>query len=335
VSHSADLSVVWAMIIAFAILAYVMMDGFDLGIGILFPALAVGPERDRAMNAIAPVWDGNETWLVLGGGALLAAFPLAYSIILPATYPPMIAMLLGLLFRGVAFEFRWRDPRHRPHWDIAFNLGSLIAALSQGITLGAILQGIRVVNRGYAGGWLDWLSPFTVLTGVSLVLGYALLGSTWLIWKTDGSGQVHARRLAMRLGIATVAAMAAVSIATPYLHYDYWRRWFSMPNVLFTAQVPLLVVVACAVFVWSLRRGAERLPFLMALALFLLNFIGLSISVFPYLVPRAVTIWDAAAPASSQTFMLAGIAVIMPVIIAYTGWAYWVFRGKADTHGYH
>ena len=334
-SHSADLSVVWAMIIAFAILAYVMMDGFDLGIGILFPALAVGPERDRAMNAIAPVWDGNETWLVLGGGALLAAFPLAYSIILPATYPPMIAMLLGLLFRGVAFEFRWRDPRHRPHWDIAFNLGSLIAALSQGITLGAILQGIRVVNRGYAGGWLDWLSPFTVLTGVSLVLGYALLGSTWLIWKTDGSGQVHARRLAMRLGIATVAAMAAVSIATPYLHYDYWRRWFSMPNVLFTAQVPLLVVVACAVFVWSLRRGAERLPFLMALALFLLNFIGLSISVFPYLVPRAVTIWDAAAPASSQTFMLAGTAVIMPVIIAYTGWAYWVFRGKADTHGYH
>jgi cytochrome d ubiquinol oxidase subunit II len=330
-----DLTIVWALIIGFAILAYVVMDGFDLGIGILFPTLAVGPERDHAMNAIAPVWDGNETWLVLGGGGLLAAFPLAYSIILPATYPTMIAMLLGLLFRGVAFEFRWRDPVHRPYWDAAFALGSLVAALSQGITLGAILQGIRVVNGAYAGGWLDWLSPFTVLTGVAVVLGYALLGSTWLIWKTEGTGQVHARRLAMKLAIATLAAMAAVSIATPYLHYDYWRRWFSMPNVLFTAQVPLLVIITSVIFVWSLRRGAERLPFLMTLALFFLNFVGLGISVFPYLVPRAVTIWDAAAPASSQRFMLVGVAIIMPVIIAYTGWAYWVFRGKADTHGYH
>ena len=330
-----DLTIVWVLIIAFAILAYVVMDGFDLGIGILFPTLAVGPERDHAMNAIAPVWDGNETWLVLGGGALLAAFPLAYSIILPATYPPMIAMLLGLLFRGVAFEFRWRDPAHRRYWDTAFTLGSLVAALAQGITLGAILQGIRVADGAYAGGWLDWLSPFTLLTGISLVLGYALLGSTWLIWKTTGSGQAHARRLAMKLAIGTVAAMAAVSVATPYLHYDYWRRWFSMPNVLFTAQVPLLVVITSAVFVWSLRRGAERLPFLMTLALFLLNFVGLGISVFPYLVPRAVTIWDAAAPAASQKFMLVGVAVIMPVILAYTGWAYWVFRGKADTHGYH
>jgi cytochrome d ubiquinol oxidase subunit II len=332
---SLDLAIVWALILAFVILAYVVMDGFDLGIGILFPTLEVGPERDRAMNAIAPVWDGNETWLVLGGGALLAAFPLAYSIILPATYPLMIAMLLGLLFRGVAFEFRWRDPPHRKYWDAAFALGSLVAAFSQGITVGTILQGIRVVNGTYAGGWLDWLSPFTVLTGVSVVLGYALLGSTWLIWKTDGTGQVHARRLAMKLAIGTVVAMAAVSVATPYLHYDYWRRWFSMPNVLFTAQVPLLVLVTSAIFVWSLRRGAERLPFLMTLALFVLNFVGLSISVFPYLVPRAVTIWDAAAPASSQRFMLAGVSVIMPVIIAYTGWAYWVFRGKAGTHGYH
>jgi cytochrome bd ubiquinol oxidase subunit II len=332
---SADLPIVWALILGFVILMYVVMDGFDLGIGILFPTLAVGPERDRAMNAIAPVWDGNETWLVLGGGTLLAAFPLAYSIILPATYPLMIAMLLGLLFRGVAFEFRWRDPLHRAYWDTAFALGSLIAALSQGITVGTILQGIRVVNGAYGGGWLDWLSPFTVLTGVAVVLGYALLGSTWLIWKTEGSEQAHARRLAMKLAIGTVVAMVAVSVATPYLHYDYWRRWFSMPNVLFTAQVPLLVLVTSAIFVWSLRRGAERLPFLMTLALFVLNFVGLSISVFPYLVPRAVTIWDAAAPASSQGFLLVGVSVIMPVILAYTGWAYWVFRGKVGTHGYH
>jgi cytochrome d ubiquinol oxidase subunit II len=335
VTYSHDLSVVWALIIAFAILAYVVMDGFDLGIGILFPTLAVGSERDQAMNSIAPVWDGNETWLILGGGGLMAAFPLAYSIILPATYPLMIAMLLGLLFRGVAFEFRWRDPGHRRYWDAAFALGSFVAALAQGITLGAILQGIRVVRDGYGGGWLDWLSPFTLLTGISLVLGYALLGSTWLIWKTEGSGQAHARRLAFRLGIATLVAMTAVSAATPFLHYDYWRRWLSMPNVLFTAQVPLLVLITSTIFVWSLKRGAERLPFLMTLALFVLNFVGLGISIFPYLVPRAVTIWDAAAPEQSQVFMLFGVAVIMPVIIAYTLWAYWVFRGKAGTHGYH
>jgi cytochrome d ubiquinol oxidase subunit II len=170
---SIDLTTFWAAIIGFAVMAYVVMDGFDLGIGILFPSFAVGDERDRAMNSIAPVWDGNETWLVMGGGGLLAAFPLAYAIILPATYPLMIAMLLGLVFRGVAFEFRWRDPGHRPLWDIAFWVGSLIAAFAQGVTLGAILQGIHVVNDAYAGGWLDWLSPFIILTGVAVVIGYA------------------------------------------------------------------------------------------------------------------------------------------------------------------
>jgi cytochrome d ubiquinol oxidase subunit II len=334
-SYSANLSIIWLLIIAFAIFAYVVMDGFDLGIGILFPTLAVGTERDQAMNSVAPVWDGNETWLVLGGGGLLAAFPLAYSIILPATYPPMIAMLLGLVFRGVAFEFRWRDPDHRRHWDAAFAAGSSIAALAQGIILGTILQGIRVERDGYGGGWLDWLSPFTLLTGASLILGYALLGSTWLVWKTEGAGQAHARRMALKLGIGTLIAIAAVSAATPYLHHDYWRRWFSMPNVMFTAQVPLLVIITSVIFVWSLRRGAERLPFIMALALFLLNFAGLGISVYPYLVPHAITIWDAAAPPHSQMFLLIGVAVIMPVILAYTTWAYWVFRGKVGTHGYH
>jgi cytochrome d ubiquinol oxidase subunit II len=330
-----DLTVVWAIIIAFAVFAYVVMDGFDLGIGLLFPTFTVGEERDQAMNAIAPVWDGNETWLVMGGGGLFAAFPLAYAIILPATYPLMIAMLLGLVFRGVAFEFRWRDPGHRALWDSAFTLGSLVAALAQGITLGALLQGVRVVNDAYAGGWLDWLSPFSVLTGVALAIGYALLGATWLIWKTDGVAQRHARRLAFGLGLATLAVLAAVSLATPFLHYDYWRRWFTVPSVLLTAQVPLLVLIAGGVFFWSLRRGAERLPFLMALALFLLGFVGLGISMYPYVVPRVVTIWDAAAPPSSQLFMLVGAVVIIPTILAYTGWAYWVFRGKAGAHGYH
>ena len=330
-----DLTLVWGGIISFAVFAYVVMDGFDLGIGILFPIFAVGHERDQAMNSIAPVWDGNETWLVLGGGGLLAAFPLAYAVILPATYPLMIAMLLGLVFRGVAFEFRWRDASHRAYWDLAFTVGSFLAALAQGITLGAILQGIRVVDNAYAGGWLDWLSPFTVLTGLSVVCGYALLGATWLVWKTDGSGQAHARRMAFALGIATLIAMVAVSAATPFLAYDYWRRWFSLPGVFLTAQVPLLTVIVTVAFFWSLRRGAERLPFLMALALFLMGFVGLGVSMYPYLVPRAITLWDAAAPPSSQSFMLVGTAVIFPIIIAYTCWAYWVFRGKVGTHGYH
>jgi cytochrome d ubiquinol oxidase subunit II len=330
-----DLTTIWAGIIGFAVFAYVVMDGFDLGIGILFPTFSVGEERDQSMNSIAPVWDGNETWLVLGGGGLFAAFPLAYAIILPATYPLIIAMLLGLVFRGVAFEFRWRDPRHRAFWDVAFSLGSVLAAFTQGITLGAILQGVHVENDAYAGGWLDWLSPFSLLTGAAVVVGYALLGATWLIWKTEGSTQQRARRLALPLGVATLLVLGAVSAATPFLTYDYWRRWFAMPGVLLTAQVPLLVAICAVTFFWSLKRGAERLPFMTALGLFFLGFVGLGISIYPYVVPRAVTIWDAAAPPQSQLFMLVGAAVIIPIILAYTGWAYWVFRGKVGTHGYH
>ena len=330
-----DLTTIWAGIIAFAVFAYVVMDGFDLGIGVLFPTFAVGEERDQAMNAIAPVWDGNETWLVLGGGGLFAAFPLAYAIIMPATYPLMIAMLLGLVFRGVAFEYRWRDPRHRALWDAAFSLGSLVAAIAQGITLGAILQGIRVENLAYGGGWLDWLSPFTLLTGFAVAAGYALLGATWLIWKTSGKTQSHARRLAFFFGISTLFALGLVSASTPFLAYDYWRRWFDFPGVLLTAQVPLLVAVTAIVFFRSLKRGGERLPFLSALTIFLLGFIGLAISMYPYVVPRAVTIWDAAAPERSQSFMLIGTLVIVPVILIYTFWAYWVFRGKVGAEGYH
>ncbi|GAC1417634.1 MAG: cytochrome d ubiquinol oxidase subunit II [Novosphingobium sp.] len=330
-----DLTVIWAGIIAFAVFAYVVMDGFDLGIGILFPSFQVGEERDQAMNSIAPVWDGNETWLVLGGGGLFAAFPLAYAIIMPAIYPPIIAMLLGLVFRGVAFEFRWRDPAHRRVWDAAFALGSTTAAFAQGVTLGALLQGVKVVNFAYAGGWTDWLSPFTMLTGASVVLGYGLLGATWLIWKTEGSAQAHARRLAYWLAIATLGAMGLVSAATPYLAYEYYKHWFTMPGVLLTAQVPILVIVSAALFFRALGRGHERAPFVYALGWFLLGFVGLAISMYPYLIPPSITIWDAAAPHDSQAFMLVGAAVIVPVILVYTAWAYWVFRGKVGTEGYH
>jgi cytochrome d ubiquinol oxidase subunit II len=329
------LATIWAFLIAFAVFAYIVMDGFDLGIGILFPAFGVGEERDSAMNSIAPVWDGNETWLVLGGGGLFAAFPLAYAILMPALYPLIVAMLLALVFRGVAFEFRWRDPGHRRFWDFAFTAGSVTAAFTQGMALGAILQGVTVADRAYAGGWLDWLSPFSVLTGLGLVAGYALLGATWLIWKTEGGAQGHAYRLAGRFGILTLAAIAAVSVATLTLDTDYKARWLDMPNVLFTAQVPLLVAIFSAAFWWSLKRRKEVLPFLLALGLFLLSFLGLGISMYPHIVPTSVTIVEAAAPARSQGFMLIGAGILIPIILAYTAWSYWVFRGKVGAEGYH
>jgi len=330
-----DLTALWAFIIAFGIFAYVVMDGFDLGIGILFPSFAAGEERDQAMNSIAPVWDGNETWLVLGGGGLFAAFPLAYAIILPATYPLIIAMLLGLIFRGVAFEFRSRDPRHRTFWEMAFSGGSLVAALAQGMVLGAILQGIEVENRAYAGSWWDWLTPYTLLTGLGVAAGYALLGATWLVWKTEGGAQAHAYRLAFRATFATLALLLAVSLYTPLLAAQYWRRWFAMPGVLFAAQVPLLTAILAGLLLWGLRRRWQAGPFFLALGIFLLGTVGLGISIWPFVVPNELTIWDAAAPMRSQLFMLVGVGLTMPLILAYTGWAYWVFRGKVGTEGYH
>ena len=330
-----DLTVIWAFIIAFAVFAYVVMDGFDLGIGILFPTVRVGHGRNRAMNSIAPVWDGNETWLVLGGGGLLAAFPLAYAVILPATYPLIIAMLLGLVFRGVAFEFRWRDEAHRPFWDGAFFGGSVVAAMSQGMILGALLQGIEVADRAYAGSWFDWLTPYTLLTGLGTVAGYALLGACWMIWKLEGGVQDHARRLALWSGVATLVLMAAVSLYNLALLDQYRERWLTMPNLLFASQVPLLTAIVAFALFYGLRKGWELAPFLLSLGLFLLGMAGIGVTMWPYVVPADITIWDAAAPEKSQIFMLVGVAITMPLIIGYTGWAYWVFRGKVGAEGYH
>jgi cytochrome bd ubiquinol oxidase subunit II len=329
-----DLTTIWAFIIAFSVFMYVVMDGFDLGIGILFPFLGRGEERSQAMNAIAPVWDGNETWLVLGGGGLFAAFPLAYSIVLPATYPLIIAMLLGLVFRGVAFEFRWRDPRHERFWDAAFFSGSLVAAMAQGMILGALLQGIKIDGRAYAGGWLDWLSPYSLLTGAGVVVGYTLLGSTFLAIKTEGTVENHSYRLARAAAIGTMLLMGAVSLATPFLFGQYWERWFEMPNLLFASQVPLLTAILFGALFYSLGKRLTYRPFLLTLGLFALGMAGLGVSMWPYVVPDSVTIWQAAAPERSQVFMLVGVAIVMPIILAYTAWAYWVFRGKVG-EGYH
>jgi cytochrome d ubiquinol oxidase subunit II len=330
-----DLTIVWALIIAFAVAAYVVMDGFDLGIGILFPLLPVGKQRDQAMNAIAPVWDGNETWLVLGGGGLLAAFPLAYAIILPALYAPLTAMLLALIFRGVAFEFRWRDARHRRFWDAGFFGGSIAATFAQGITLGALIEGTAGSGRGYGAGWWDWLRGFRLLTGATMVAGYALLGACWLTFKTEGPLQLRARRFARALLPAMLGAIGLVSLATPFVERKYFERWFDWPGMIVTIPMPLLVALTALAAWRSLKRGADAAPFLWSLGLFALSFIGLGISIWPDVIPGRVSIWQAAAPYQSQLFLLIGAAALIPLILAYTAWSYWVFRGKVGDQGYH
>jgi len=331
-----DLPFIWAGLIAFAVLAYVVLDGFDLGIGILFPAFPHRHDRDVMTNSVAPVWDGNETWLVLGGGGLMAVFPLAYATVLPALYIPLILMLLGLIFRGVAFEFRWRTERWRTVWDRGFFVGSTLAAFTQGIALGALVQGIAISGRAYAGGWWDWLTPFSVLTGVGVVVGYALLGATWLNLKTVGELQARARRIAMVTGAATLLFIGAVSLWTPFINGIYFERWFVWPTAVFSFGVPLLLA-GCAFALWhGLTTDKHLQPFLAALGLFILSFAGIGISFYPYIVPGALTIAEAAAPDASLSFLLVGAVILIPIILAYTGYAYWVFRGKIDPHeGYH
>ncbi len=326
-----DLPIIWAGLIAFAVLAYVVLDGFDLGVGILFGVERGATERDTMVNSIAPVWDGNETWLVLGGGGLFAVFPLAYATILPALYPAIIGMLLGLVFRGVAFEFRFRATTNwgRLAWDYSFAMGSTFAAFCQGLALGGLLQGIKIEGRGYAGGWWDWLTPFTVLCGFALVVGYALLGATWLIWRTDGPLQARCRAYAIKLGIATLSLIGIVSLWTPFLHPRFLERWFHWPGIALTSPVPLLMALLAWLGWKALHNANSHIrPFACALGWFVLCFAGLGISMFPLMVPPSITIWDAAAPYDSQLFLLVGASVLVPIILGYTGYAYWVFRGK-------
>jgi cytochrome bd ubiquinol oxidase subunit II len=331
-----DLAMIWLILLGFAVLAYVLLDGFDLGVGILFPFLGGDPEQTAAMSSVAPVWDGNETWLVLGGGGMFAVFPLAYAVIMPALYAPVTAMLMGLILRGVAFEFRSKTRRGRDLWDGAFFTGSLLAALCQGIILGALLQGIPVEGRAYAGGWWDWLTPFSVVTGIALAAGYCLLGATWLVLKTEGDLQRRVRRMAGRFGWATLAGIGVFSLWTPFLQEGYMEKWFGWPALLYTAPVPLLVLAAGLLLFRSLRRGRDLAPFLYSEALFVLCHVGLWISFYPYVVPSSITIRDAAAPDASLGFLLVGAALLLPLILAYTAGVYWVFRGKVRRgEGYH
>jgi len=331
-----DLALIWAGIIGFAVFVYVVMDGFDLGIGILFPRIQSDEDRDQAMNAIAPYWDGNETWLVMGGGGLLAVFPTVYAVLLPATYPLIIAMLVGLILRGVAFEFRWRDKRHKALWDQAFFVGSGLAAMAQGMILGAIIQGIKIADNAYAGGLFDWLTPYTLLTGLGVVAGYALLGAGWLVWRTDGRLQNRARTWTFGLTVIVMGLVALVSFATLFVQGAYWERWLSFPRILLAAPVPVLAALAGLRLLTGIDRSPDHMPFVMALALFAMGYAGLAISIYPDMLPPSLTIQAAAAPPESLWFLLVGAVIVIPLILAYTGWAYWVFRGKTSTKGgYH
>jgi cytochrome d ubiquinol oxidase subunit II len=331
-----DLVTIWAALIAFAVFAYVVLDGFDLGVGILFMTVRDERDRDTMVNSVAPVWDANETWLVMGGAGLFAAFPLAYSVVLSALYAPLIAMLLALIFRGVSFEFRFRSPQAKAFWDVCFAAGSTVATLCQGIVLGAFVQGIPVEGRAYAGGWFDWLTPFSLMTGAALVIGYALLGATWLIIKTEGELQERMYALAWPLTLGVVAMIVIVSVWTPLLDAEIAARWFSWPNLLFLSPVPLLVAANTAALAAALRKRWEYAPYLLALGLFTLSYAGLGISLYPYVVPRVFTIWEAAAPEATLRFFLVGAAVLIPLILSYKAYTYWLFRGKVSAEtGYH
>ena len=330
------LPVIWAGVIGTAVALYVILDGFDLGTGILFPLAKTERERDQMMDSVAPFWDGNETWLVLGGGGLWVAFPQAYAVIMPGLYLPVFIMLLALVFRGVAFEFRSVAMTSKGYWNFAFAAGSTIAAVCQGVILGGLIEGIKVENGVFAGGPFDWATPFALLCGLGVTVGYALLGATWLVMKTDGVVAERARVQAKVLLLGVLAFMVVVSIWTPLAFDRIAARWFSAPNIYFLWPVPLLTALT-ALMAWRwLEEGREMLPFFASIVLFLLGYLGLVISTFPYLVPPTLTLWQTAAVPASQLFMLTGTLILLPIILGYIVFVYWIFRGKVrEGEGYH
>ena len=331
-----DLTLIWTVIIALSVLLYVLLDGFDLGVGILY-GFAAEAHRPTIMNAIAPIWDGNETWLVLGGVALLAVFPLAFAIIIPAVYFPVLLMLLALVFRGVAFEFRFEQPWLTRFWSQGFFVGSAIACFAQGAVLGAFIQGFKVDGRQFSGTSWDWLTPFSILTGLALIAGYGLLGVGWLIIKTEGDLNTWARRAGRLCLMGVLAAILMVSLWTPLLDTAIWSRWFSWPGIAWLSPVPITTAVL-ALGCWRALggEGGDGAPFLTAMGLFLISYLGVAISLWPMIVPRHFTLWQAASSPSTQAFLLIGTLALLPVILLYTAWSYWVFRGKIrEGVGYH
>ncbi len=333
---SLDLVPIWTAILGVGVFFYVALDGFDLGVGMLYNFAPDKNARDLVMNSIAPIWDGNETWLILGSVGLLAAFPVAFAIIIPAVYFPILLMLLSLAFRGVAFEFRYRDSEHRTFWDHGFAAGSALASFAQGIVLGAFIQGFQVEGRHFVGGSFDCFTPFSIFTGIALMFGYGLLGAGWLIIKTEGALQAWARRLGLYALVGTVAAIGIVSLWTPLVDPHIAQRWFTWPHILWLSPVPL-ITAALVVYAWhSLRSASEYGPFFAGLGLFVMSYLGIAISLWPMIVPGHFTLYQAAASQSTQAFLLVGTLFLLPIVLVYTGWSYWVFRGKVRADiGYH
>jgi cytochrome d ubiquinol oxidase subunit II len=326
-----DLPLIWGLLIASAIFLYVLLDGFDLGVGIIFPFAPSDKCRDRMMNSIAPFWDGNETWLVLGGGGLFAAFPLAYAILMPAFYIPIIVMLLGLIMRGVAFEFRFKaEGKSRNIWDYAFHFGSLGAAFCQGMILGAFVQGVEISGRNFSGGPFDWATGFSVMTGIAIVFGYALLGSTWLVMKTEDITQDWARKVASYVLFFVGLFMMLVSIAMPFLNECIQKLWFSSPNIYYLLPIPLLTAALFLLVWYDLHRQKhEYRPFIASVGIFFFGYLGLGVSLFPWIIPYQYDIWQAAASGPGLSLMLVGVIPLLPLILGYTGYCYYVFRGKS------
>ncbi|HEX8610036.1 MAG TPA: cytochrome d ubiquinol oxidase subunit II [Telluria sp.] len=330
------LPVILALVLGVALSMYVVLDGFDLGIGILFPFFRDESARDQMMNSVAPFWDGNETWLVLGGVTLWAGFPKAFAIILPAMYLPVLVLLLALIFRGVAFEFRWVARQHQRIWDAAFAGGSTVAAFAQGVILGGLLQEIRVRDGQFAGAAFDWLSPFSLMCGLGLVNGYALLGATWLMMKTEGEVERKVRAMAPALLAGLLGFIVLVSVWTPLEIARIAQRWFSWPNLFLLAPVPLATLLSAFLCWRGIRHGRGVLAFAAAVGMFLLAMAGLVLSNMPYVVPPVLTVWEAASHPSSQLFYLVGAAILLPMTLAYTVLVFWLFRGKIRAgEGYH
>ncbi len=331
-----DLVPLWTLLLALAVFYYVIFDGFDLGVGILYGFVRSEDERALVMNSVAPIWDGNETWLVFGGLGLLAAFPLAFAIIIPAVYFPILIMLLALVFRGVAFEFRFKRPLPRRFWDRAFCAGSAVATFAQGVVLGSFIQGFKIDGRNFSGTSFDWVTPFALLTGVALMVGYGLLGAGWLVLKTEGDLQRWARRAGRTCLVGVLIAILAVSVWTPIADHGIAVRWFSWPNIAFLAPVPVLTAVIAAAEWYAFGRDYDLLPFLGGIGLYLMSFAGIGISLWPMIVPYHYTLWQAASSPGTQAFLLIGTLLLLPVILMYTAWSYWVFRGKVRAEiGYH
>jgi cytochrome bd ubiquinol oxidase subunit II len=332
-----DLPMIWGGIIALTVFMYVFLDGFDLGLGILFPFAPSEACRDKMMNSIAPFWDGNETWLVFGGGALFVAFPLAYAILMPAFYIPIVLMLCGLIFRGVAFEFRFKaEGSGKKLWDFAFHFGSIIATFFQGVILGTYIQGIKVAGHHFAGGTFDWATPFSLTVGLGLLSGYVLLGSTWLIMKTEGEVYLWAKKISLYIVFYIVAFLALISLWTPTLNEHVFHRWFTWPNIAYLLPIP---ITALGLIAWIIRsihgQGHDRTPFLCSIGVFILTYLGLAISLWPWVVPFSITLHEASSVPSTQRMMLIGVSIFLPIILGYTGYCYYIFRGKVTNDGYH